>query len=93
LIRSSLNVSSVVRNAVGDYTINFTTPISDSNYLIIGSGSYGTQQGGAAFILIFPNIFPPGTYSAPTPSSCRITSLGLNSSFLDPENIYISIIR
>jgi hypothetical protein len=31
-IRSSGNVASVLRNATGDYTITFTTPMSDANY-------------------------------------------------------------
>ena len=31
-MRASGNVSSVVRNGVGDYTINFTTAMPDANY-------------------------------------------------------------
>ena len=31
-IRASGNVSSVVRNGTGDYTVNFTTPMPDANY-------------------------------------------------------------
>lgn len=31
-IRASYNVSSVTRNASGDYTINFTTALADANY-------------------------------------------------------------
>jgi hypothetical protein len=34
LIRASGNVSSVLRNAIGDYTITFTTAMSDANYSI-----------------------------------------------------------
>ena len=36
LIRASGNVTSVLRNSVGDYTITFTTPMSDANYSITG---------------------------------------------------------
>ena len=32
LIRSSYNVSSVLRSGTGDYTVNFTTPMSNANY-------------------------------------------------------------
>jgi len=39
-IRSSYNVSSVTRNGVGDYTINFTTPMTDAFYSVSGSASY-----------------------------------------------------
>lgn len=31
-IRSSYNVSSITDNGTGDYTINFTTALSDANY-------------------------------------------------------------
>ena len=34
LIRSSYNVASVLRNGAGDYTITFSTPMTDANYSI-----------------------------------------------------------
>ena len=34
-IRSSYNVSSVTKNGTGDYTVNFTTPMTDANYSAI----------------------------------------------------------
>ena len=34
LIRASGNVTSVLRNSVGDYTITFTTAMSDANYSV-----------------------------------------------------------
>lgn len=33
-IRSSYNVSSVTKNGTGDYTVNFTTAMSDANYSV-----------------------------------------------------------
>ena len=38
-IRSSGNVSSVLRNGTGDYTVNFATAMADANYSAI-AGSY-----------------------------------------------------
>lgn len=38
-IRSSFNVSSVTRNATGDYTVTFTTSMSNTNYAAIGNAS------------------------------------------------------
>jgi hypothetical protein len=35
-IRSSFNVSSVTKNGTGDYSINFTTALADSNYSVQG---------------------------------------------------------
>jgi hypothetical protein len=36
-IRASGNVTSVLRNAAGNYTITFTTPMSDGDYAVIGT--------------------------------------------------------
>lgn len=41
-IRSSYNVSSITDNNVGDYTVNFTTALTDANYAVCGA------QGGDA---------------------------------------------
>jgi hypothetical protein len=38
-IRSSFNVSSVVRNDTGDYTINFTTAMPTANYGAVGNAT------------------------------------------------------
>ncbi len=40
-IRDSFNVSSVIDNGVGDYTVNFAVPVSNSNYAVAASGSNG----------------------------------------------------
>lgn len=37
-IRSQYNVASVVRNAAGTYTITFTTPMPDTNYIVQVTG-------------------------------------------------------
>lgn len=36
-IRSSGNVSSITDNGVADYTVNFTTSMSDANYAVVSS--------------------------------------------------------
>ena len=38
-IRSSYNVSSITDNGTGDYTVNFTTALSDANYAYVFGGS------------------------------------------------------
>ena len=47
-IRASGNVSSVVRSATGIYVVNFTTPMPDLNYSVIGTagGGSGSVVGG-----------------------------------------------
>jgi len=37
-IRESYNVSTVGDNGTGDYTVNFTTAMPDSNYSVVGIG-------------------------------------------------------
>ena len=46
-IRASGNVSSVVRNATGNYTVNFTTAMPDTNYALGGTaGNIDTTTNG-----------------------------------------------
>jgi hypothetical protein len=44
LIRGSGNVTSVLRNGVGDYTVTFTTGMADANYVICGSAAGNTTN-------------------------------------------------
>lgn len=37
-IRASYNVSSITDNGTGDYTVNFTNAMPDTNYSYVGSG-------------------------------------------------------
>ena len=39
-IRASGNVSSITDNGVGYYTVNFTTAMQDSNYVLTGSANF-----------------------------------------------------
>jgi hypothetical protein len=47
-IRSSYNVSSVTKNATGNYTVNFTNTLSDANY----SATATTQAGAVAHFAV-----------------------------------------
>jgi hypothetical protein len=38
-IRASLNVSSITDNNTGDYTVNFTSALTDANYAVAGDGA------------------------------------------------------
>jgi hypothetical protein len=58
-IRSSYNVSSLTDNGPGDYTINFTTPMNDTNYVGVGiGGNLGAGGNGA----IVPHTLTTGSY-------------------------------
>ena len=67
-IRASGNVSSITDNAVGDYTVNFTTAMPDINYtttfaggqkaatwgIYLGYNSYGSAVGSHRFVSTTP---------------------------------------
>jgi hypothetical protein len=64
-IRSSFNISSITYNATGDYTVNFTTAMSDTNYSIVGTaGAYLPSDQ----VRVFGTYFG-GTYST---TQCRV---------------------
>lgn len=46
-IRASYNVSSVTRNSTGNYTVNFSSAMTDANYAVVfGAGPYDNNRGG-----------------------------------------------
>lgn len=61
-IAGAFNVSSVTRNGTGNYTINFTTAMPNSNYAFTGAA----QDGGASTVYIHT-----GFYAAPTTTTFR----------------------
>jgi hypothetical protein len=79
-IRGSGNVSSVAKNGTGDYTINFTTAMPDTNYAITGSSGDGTNAN-QMFILGI-NV----TYST---GSCRVRT-GSSGGYND--NPYVNVL-
>lgn len=50
-VNASGNVSSVVRNGVGDYTINFTTAMPDANYAFLGTAQSNGIGNGFGYIV------------------------------------------
>ena len=51
-IRASGNVSSITDNATGDYTVNFTTAMLDTNYSVSGIVKYRDTTGSVAGIVL-----------------------------------------
>lgn len=41
-IRASLNVSSITDNGVGNYTVNFSTAMADTDYVVLGNAQSNT---------------------------------------------------
>ena len=48
-IRASGNVSSITDNSVGNYTVNFTTAVADSNFAYLVSGGGPTASANMCF--------------------------------------------
>jgi hypothetical protein len=86
-IRGSGNVSSITDNGVGDYTINFITPMPDVNYCVLGFASY-TPSGSPAAIVTNNNTF------APALGSVRVmvgdTATG---SWIDSSHVHVAVFR
>ena len=91
-IRASGNVTSITDNGTGDYTINFTTAMTDANYSIVcGSSpdfapanSYGTYINTVGSSL---------AESAPTTSSARISYRRSDAVSYDAKYSNIAIFR
>jgi hypothetical protein len=49
-IRESGNVTSITDNGTGNYTVNFTTALTDADYAVSGSAGRGTTAGAEVFI-------------------------------------------
>lgn len=80
-IQGSGNVTSVSVNATGNYTVNFTTALSDANYSAVLSVSpYGANAN------MIGQIFgsPGANFVAPTTTTCRVCVT--NSGFTGTSN-------
>jgi hypothetical protein len=82
-IRASFNVTSVADNGTADYTVNFTTAMTDANYAAVGIT--GSTAGGAAQMLV------PG--GAQTTSACRVVAYVWNASQIDSSYVSVAIFR
>jgi hypothetical protein len=94
-VRKSFNVSSITKNGTGDYTINFTTPMADTNYLVfvgqtpaIGvSSTVGLWWGGVA------------VNGSDVPILKTVNAVNIKTAYLngpgqitDAKEIYVSIV-
>ena len=86
-IRASGNVSSVVDNGVGDYTVIFTTPLPSANYC----ANLSTYDGGPAGSLTGGVAFSDTGRSPKTASACRIATLAAPSTRWDAYGVFLSI--
>jgi len=84
-IRASGNVSSITDNGVGDYTVNFTTAMSDANYsAVVTSGGWGSAYSYSGTYV--------GSGATPTTSSIRIVTR-TGATFDDQPAVCVSVFR
>jgi hypothetical protein len=84
-IRASGNVSSVTRNGTGEYTVNFTTAMLDTNYAgLVTAGDYGSlsrSAGGA-------------TTALRTTTTYKVLTLNAaQSAFSNCDAVFVAIFR
>jgi hypothetical protein len=91
-IRASGNVSSITDNGTGDYTVNFTTAITDTNYGITCSAQAPT---GAGVAIASHSSNGLGDEVPPTTTTCRInTNFGTTSgNRTDSPSVAVAIFR
>lgn len=85
IIRGSGNVASVVRNATGDYTINFTNAMPDAGYAPICSGDWvlGSAQ----------NAVPVVNIHTISTGSLRVMTMDNSGTRLNFEFVSVAIFR
>jgi hypothetical protein len=77
-IREDGNVTSITDNGTGDYTVNFTTSISDANYAAVcTAGTTGTADSGRTLV----------TANANATGSCRVYGKNSNTGTLEDFNV------
>ena len=88
-IRASYNVSSITRNAAGDYTVNYTNAFSDANYSFVGTAT----STGAIFTVVVANTQPTGAVVAPTTTTTRFVTTNIASIVADVSYINVAVFR
>ena len=86
-IRSQFNVSSVVKNAQGDYTVNFTSSLIDANYcLLVSTNNLNSDNNGSGRA--------QEAFANRTSSSCRVLNPVYNDTYrYDSVSMSVVIFR
>ena len=89
-IRASGNVTSITDNGTGDYTVNFTTAMTDTNFSTVGTT--GSPAAAHGILMFFKGTV--GTYPATTSSIqiATVTSNGGSTQF-DYVNVCLAVFR
>ena len=86
-IRAQYNVSSITDNGTGNYTVNFTTAMSDANYAVTATGDYTLGGDGLPFCAINSD----GTSGSKTASGFCKTTFVPAFSLSDVQGVFIAV--
>jgi len=90
-IRASGNVSSITDNGTGDYTVNFTTALPDTNYGVSTSSAYNNGDNNS---LLLHGVKNRSTYgNAIGTTGVRVQSSDQNQNAFDPGIFLVAIFR
>jgi hypothetical protein len=90
-ILKSFNISSVIFNLTGQYTINITTAMSGTTYSAVFSTGISTGFNNGLIPVAFGLTVPP-YYEAPTTSSFRLSFINVSgNAWLDPNVATVAI--
>lgn len=81
-IRASYNVNSITDNGAGDYTVNFTNPLQDASYAVVGDVYIGPTGYGS-----------PMTVTSMTASAFRCVSRDNSGSPIDNQYAMLAFLR
>jgi len=83
-IRGSGNVSSITDNGVGQYTINFTNALTDTNYSAVGCAGAGNNTIGDRQVSTYPI----------SSSACKVVSgQTATVNVYDAEQVHVAVFR
>lgn len=83
--RAGFNIASVTRVSQGIYTINFTTALPDTNYVLAC-----TRAGNAGGSFVLSGNYPG---SAPTTTSVQVELVFPGSGYGDDDHCFVTVIR
>jgi len=85
-INASYNVSSVTTAGTGDFTVNLTNALTDTNYAIVGTAVSNIAS-------INPAIFTPKVSGTLTTSAFQIQCSQYNGTLVAPTSVNILVFR
>jgi hypothetical protein len=89
-IRASGNVSSITDNTTGDYTVNFSSALSDANYASVASCSPSAGPNQRVVVMNFGGQL--NAIIAPTTTTCRFSTSALSAT-ADVEYVHFLAVR